>query len=178
MRRKPAGRDAKLLEQPSQPVLLPVRGHEAAERLADVGVNDRLRGVRGARPERGRGGERLGRDGRRRERRPGAVERLLKATIRGRGRRETARPPTCAAQASPEENERDEEREKFLASEGVEELRFWNHQWRGNREGVLLEIWNALHRRTGCETVMRKVQNHRFLPPKADELIQPPPKPV
>jgi very-short-patch-repair endonuclease len=78
----------------------------------------------------------------------------------------------------PEQRQRDEEREKFLASEGIEELRFWNHQWQKNREGILLEIWNALHRRTGCVAVMRKVQNHRFLPPKADILIQPSPKPL
>ena len=78
----------------------------------------------------------------------------------------------------PEQRQRDEERKKFLASEGVEELRFWNHQWWENREGILLEIWNALHRRTGCVAVMRKVQNHRFLPPKSDELIQPPPEPL
>ena len=78
----------------------------------------------------------------------------------------------------PEQRQRDEEREKFLASEGIEELRFWNHQWQKNREGILLEIWNALHRRTGCVAVMRKVQNHHFLPPKADVLIQPPPKPL
>ena len=73
----------------------------------------------------------------------------------------------------PEQRQRDEEREKFLASEGVEELRFWNHQWKKNREGIMLEIWNALHRITGCVAVMRKVQNHHFLPPKADALIQP-----
>jgi very-short-patch-repair endonuclease len=78
----------------------------------------------------------------------------------------------------PEQRRRDEEREKFLASEGVEELRFWNHQWKKNREGIMLEIWNALHRITGCVAVMRKVQNHRFLPPKADALIQPPLKPL
>ena len=78
----------------------------------------------------------------------------------------------------PEQRQHDEEREKFLASKGVEELRFWNHQWWENREGILLEIWNALHRRTGCVAVMRKVQNHRFLPPKSDELIQPPPEPL
>ena len=78
----------------------------------------------------------------------------------------------------PEQCQHDEEREKFLASKGVEELRFWNHQWRENREGILLEIWNALHRRSGCIAVMRKVQNHRFLPAKADKLIQPPPKPL
>ncbi len=78
----------------------------------------------------------------------------------------------------PEQRRRDEEREKFLASEGVEELRFWNHQWKKNREGIMLEIWNALHRITGCVAVMRKVQNHRFLPPKADALLQPPLKPL
>jgi very-short-patch-repair endonuclease len=58
----------------------------------------------------------------------------------------------------PERRQHDKEREKFLASEGVEELRFWNHQWWENREGILLEIWNALHRRTGCVAVMRTVQ--------------------
>src|SRR5437773_11603847 len=49
-----------------------------------------------------------------------------------------------------EQLQRDEVRAKFLAAEGIEELRYWNHQWRKNREGVLLEIWEALHRRTGC----------------------------
>jgi very-short-patch-repair endonuclease len=78
----------------------------------------------------------------------------------------------------PGQHQRDQEREQFLASKGIEELRFWNRQWRRNREGVLLEIWNALHRRTGCVAVMRKMQNHRFLPPKGDGLIQPPPGPV
>jgi very-short-patch-repair endonuclease len=70
----------------------------------------------------------------------------------------------------PEQHQRDGKREKFLASEGIEELRFWNHQWKNNREGVLLEIWNALHRRTGCVAVMRKVQNHRHVPPKVEQL--------
>ena len=78
----------------------------------------------------------------------------------------------------PEQRLHDEAREKFLTAEGVEELRFWNHQWRKNREGILLEIWNALQWRTGCVAVMRKVQNHRFLPPKVDQLILPPPKPI
>jgi very-short-patch-repair endonuclease len=74
----------------------------------------------------------------------------------------------------PEHLQRDEDRAKFLAAEGIEELRFWNHQWRGNREGVLLEIWTALHRRTGCTRVMRKEQDHRFVPPKATEVLQKP----
>src|SRR5215475_4326621 len=51
---------------------------------------------------------------------------------------------------TPEQIQRDEERAGFLAAEKIEELRFWNHQWRQNREGVLLEILTALHRRTGC----------------------------
>ncbi|MBI5775645.1 MAG: DUF559 domain-containing protein [Verrucomicrobia bacterium] len=70
----------------------------------------------------------------------------------------------------PEQRQHDEKRARFLDAEGVEELRFWNHQWRDNREGVLLEIWNALHRRTGCVSVSRKVQNHRFVPPVTTEL--------
>src|SRR4051795_9682694 len=45
----------------------------------------------------------------------------------------------------PTQRERDEAREKFLLAEGIEELRFWNHQWRSNAEGVLLDIWHALH---------------------------------
>ncbi len=72
----------------------------------------------------------------------------------------------------PEQRQRDEEREKFLVSEGIEEMRFWNHQWQKNRDGVLLEIWNALHRRTGCVAVMRKVQNHSYVPPKVEQLIE------
>jgi len=70
----------------------------------------------------------------------------------------------------PEQKQRDEERERFLASQGIEELRFWNHQWNKNREGVLLEIWNALHRRTGCFAVMRKVQNQRYVPPQFEQV--------
>ena len=77
----------------------------------------------------------------------------------------------------PEHLQRDEERAKFLAAEGIEELRFWNHQWRKNREGALLEIWEALHRRTGCVKVMRKEPNHRFVPPKPEQLIRKPAKP-
>ena len=70
----------------------------------------------------------------------------------------------------PEQLQRDEQRQKFLESQGIEELRFWNHQWNKNREGVLLETWYALHRRTGCVAVMRKVQNHRYLSPKIEQV--------
>jgi very-short-patch-repair endonuclease len=71
-----------------------------------------------------------------------------------------------------EQRQHDEERRKFLITRGIEELRFWNRQWRENREGVLLEIWNALQRRTGCVVVMRKVQNHRYFPPKAGQILE------
>ena len=77
----------------------------------------------------------------------------------------------------PEQLQRDEERSKFLASQGIEELRFWNHQWRANRDGVLLDIWEALHRRTGCVKASRKEQNHRFVPPNPEHLITKPAKP-
>ena len=70
----------------------------------------------------------------------------------------------------PEGIQRDEEREKSLAGQSIEVLRFWNHQWNKNREGMLLEIWHALHRRTGCAKVLRKEQNHRFVPPSPEEL--------
>jgi ATP-dependent helicase HrpA/adenine-specific DNA-methyltransferase len=78
----------------------------------------------------------------------------------------------------PEHIQHDEERARFLAAEDIEELRFWNHQWRKNREGVLLEIWEALHRRTGCVKVMRKEQNHRFVPPEPKQLTEKPAKPA
>ena len=76
----------------------------------------------------------------------------------------------------PEQQQRDQVREQFLAARDIEELRFWNHQWRNNREGVLLDIWSALHRRTGCVKVLRKVQNHRFVPPDTSRIIAKPPK--
>ena len=77
----------------------------------------------------------------------------------------------------PQQRQRDVEREAFLASQGIEELRFWNHQWQVNRDGVLVGIWRALHRRTGCVEVARKVRNNRFVPPNASYWIEPPPLP-
>ena len=74
----------------------------------------------------------------------------------------------------PEQRRRDAAREQFLAAADIEELRFWNHQWRNNPEGVLLEIWHALHRRTGCVAVVRKVQNNRYLPPDPEQLTEKP----
>ena len=71
----------------------------------------------------------------------------------------------------PEGLQRDEARERILAKQDIEVLRFWNHQWNKNREGVLLEIWHALHRRTGCLEIMRKEQNHRFVPPEPGQVI-------
>lgn len=70
----------------------------------------------------------------------------------------------------PEGSQRDATREKFLAEQGIETLRFWNHQWRTNREGCLLTIWDAVQRRTGCVQVMMNATKQRFVPPKAGQI--------
>ena len=69
----------------------------------------------------------------------------------------------------PEQMRQDAKRSAFLKERDIEELRFWNHDWRKNREGCLLAIWEALHRRTGCVQVMKNVEEQRFVPP--DEKI-------
>jgi very-short-patch-repair endonuclease len=74
------------------------------------------------------------------------------------------------AHGLPQQQAGDAARAQFLADQDVEELRFWNHQWRSNREGVLWEIWHALQRRSGCLQVMRKVENNRFMPLPPDKL--------
>jgi very-short-patch-repair endonuclease len=70
----------------------------------------------------------------------------------------------------PKVMHRDEVRDKFLKEQGIEMLRFWNHQWRNNREGYLLEIWNALQRRTGCVRIMKNAWRQRFIPPSVKEI--------
>ena len=70
----------------------------------------------------------------------------------------------------PEGIQRDKTREKFLAEQGIEILRFWNHQWRNNRDGCLLEIWNALQRRTGCVRVMKNTGEQKFIPPDLSKI--------
>jgi len=70
----------------------------------------------------------------------------------------------------PEGIQRDEVRNKFLAEHDIKTLRFWNHQWRQNREGCLLEIWNALQRRTGCVQIMKNVEAQRFIPPPMSQI--------
>ncbi len=72
---------------------------------------------------------------------------------------------------------RDQERDQFLAEQDIEVLRFWNRQWQTNRDGVLLEIWHALHRRTGCVKVLRREEKHRFVPPDASQLQDKPAPP-
>src|SRR5262249_47429479 len=70
----------------------------------------------------------------------------------------------------PEEIQRDATREKFLAEHGIATLRFWNHQWRKNREGCLLEIWNAVQQRSGCVQVMKNAPEQRFVPPDVSKI--------
>ncbi len=77
----------------------------------------------------------------------------------------------------PRQRRHDLERERFLAEEGIQVLRLWNWQWRRNREGVLLEIWQALYARTGCVQVVRNPQNQRYVPPDPRQVLPKPPKP-
>jgi very-short-patch-repair endonuclease len=72
------------------------------------------------------------------------------------------------------QKQHDEERSLLLRKSGIEELRFWNRQWRKNRDGILLGIWNTLHRKTGCTTVLRKTQNNRYVPPDRKQLSMSP----
>ena len=70
----------------------------------------------------------------------------------------------------PAEVQRDNVREKVLAEQGIETLRFWNHQWRINHNGCLLEIWNAVQRRTGCVRIMANAEEQKFIPPDLKEI--------
>ena len=49
----------------------------------------------------------------------------------------------------PDQRARDEKRNRFLAEQGIQVLRFWNHQMRDELEAVRFEIWHALMERTG-----------------------------
>ncbi len=49
----------------------------------------------------------------------------------------------------PDQRARDARRNNFLATQGIQVLRFWNHKVRTESEGVRFEIWNALMERTG-----------------------------
>ncbi|HWC61019.1 MAG TPA: endonuclease domain-containing protein [Verrucomicrobiae bacterium] len=72
----------------------------------------------------------------------------------------------------PDEVQKDEARTKKLAEENIEVLRFWNHQWRENRDGCLIEIWNALRRRTGIVQIRNKVEKQRFIPADLQHIQQ------
>lgn len=51
----------------------------------------------------------------------------------------------------PDQRAKDEKRNQFLAGQGIQVLRFWNHRLRGELEAVRFEIWHALMERTGRE---------------------------
>ena len=51
----------------------------------------------------------------------------------------------------PDQRAKDEKRNEFLAAKGIQVLRFWNHQMRGELEAVRFEIWHTLMKRTGRE---------------------------
>jgi len=65
----------------------------------------------------------------------------------------------------PEGSQRDAAREKYLVEHDIVTLRFWNRQWRTNREGCLLEIWNVVQERSGCVRVMKNAGEQKFAPP-------------
>lgn len=65
----------------------------------------------------------------------------------------------------PDQRAKDEKRNAFLAAKGIQVLRFWNHQLRGELESIRLEVWYALLKRTG-----REAEITGFLP-------KPPPQP-
>ena len=70
----------------------------------------------------------------------------------------------------PRNSQQDKTREKFLAEEGIKTLRFWNHQWRENREGCLLEIWKLVQLWTGCVRIEKDCETQRFVPPDPKSL--------
>ena len=70
----------------------------------------------------------------------------------------------------PEGIQRDETREQFLTEQGIETIRFWNHQLRDNPEGCLLVIWDALQRLTGCVRIMKNAGEQQFIPPSVDKI--------
>ncbi|MDB6059785.1 MAG: methylase [Verrucomicrobiales bacterium] len=67
---------------------------------------------------------------------------------------------------------KDAERDRTLADQGIHVLRYWNRHWRSNRDGILLEIWNALQSRRGCVQIMRQDENNRYVPPELKQLKQ------
>ena len=71
----------------------------------------------------------------------------------------------------------DETRRKCLEEQGIETLRFWNHEWRKNREGCLLEIWDTLQLRSGCIRIIKNVADQRFVPPETGHLKSRSPEP-
>lgn len=51
----------------------------------------------------------------------------------------------------PDQRAKDEKRNTFLAAQGIQVLRFWNHQMGGELEAIRFEIWHALMKRMGRE---------------------------
>src|SRR2546428_5053875 len=49
----------------------------------------------------------------------------------------------------PEQRTKDQERNRFLAAQGIKVLRFWNHQLRKELASVRCEIWYSLMERAG-----------------------------
>ena len=62
----------------------------------------------------------------------------------------------------PDQRAKDEKRNAFLAAKGIQVLRFWNHQMRGELESIRFEIWHTLMKRMGREA---KIDGYLPKPP-------------
>ena len=64
----------------------------------------------------------------------------------------------------PDQRARDKTRDEFLAAQGIQVLRFWNHQLRSEVESVRFEIWYALMKRTGRDAQIAHLLPRRGTP--------------
>ena len=68
----------------------------------------------------------------------------------------------------PDQRAKDEKRNAFLATKGIQVLRYWNHQLRGELESIRFEIWHALMERTGREA---EIAGYLPKPPPHPDLL-------
>ena len=68
----------------------------------------------------------------------------------------------------PDQRTKDEKRNEFLATKGIQVLRFWNHQMGGELESIRFEIWHTLMKRTGREA---EIAGYLPKPPPHPDLL-------
>jgi hypothetical protein len=69
----------------------------------------------------------------------------------------------------PQQRSRDEERESSLTSQGIEELRFWNHQ---RKRTAKASYWKSGRTapQNGLDGRDAEGVNHRYVPPKVEQV--------